>query len=204
MIVKNSGKIYLFSLDFGFGYACFKFDDFTDVASFTGRIGYVYSIFFEKLENFTEINSIIISKILFGAFPLYREPNTRGKGAWKIIGKIAEPDITIPVFKMTNHTITLWKTNDWSKIDSWQKKYDFNSGSDNCDYEIVRNLEIPTLCSMREIEVRTTMNFLILNKKNVQDYYDLEDSDNRDIYLKMVNTSFDKKQALVLLKALSL
>lgn len=200
MVITNSGKIYLFSLDFNLGYGCCRFDDFTDVASFTGRIIYAYNVFFERMEKLPSINSIVNSKILFGPSPLYREPNIRGKGAWKNIGKIIDVDTALPVFKITNHTITLWKTNDWSSIDSWQKKYNFNTGSGYCDYEYLRYLELPILCSMREIEIRTTMHFLILNKKNIQDFYDLNDSENRNIYLKMVNTSFDKKRALALLK----
>lgn len=201
MVVKNSGKVYAVPLDFDLGYTLCKFIDFTDIAPLTGAIVYVLNLQLKNLEplSMREIEKL---KVLFGPVPLNKYPNVKGKGSWKLIDKVEKLDDDIPVFKDTNHLITLNKATDWSTVGGWKKKYNFNEGGEYSDYESVRKLEMPFLYSMRNVEIRATMHLILLNHKKVENYYDLSDSNFRAIYIQMINTSFSKRKAVDYLKPL--
>ena len=201
MKIENSGKVYVIPLEFDLGYSVCTFFDYTDIAPFDGAVISVYNIQFDNLEKTPSIKFIENSKILFGFVPLNKYPNIKGKGAWKLIGKLNILETGIPEFKDTNHIIELHKAVDWSTVGGWKLRLNFTEGGKYFDYESVRNIEMLTLYNMRNIEIRATMHFLLFNKKNIQEYYDLTNDNLRNIYLAMANTSFDKKKALMLLKA---
>jgi hypothetical protein len=158
-----------------------------------------------RRDTLQEVPSIIdIDKlgVLFGPVPLNKYPNTKGKGNWHIVGKSNKLSKAVPVFKDTNHIIALHNSVDWSIVKGWRKRLNFHEGGGYCDYETVRELEMLILYDMRNVEIRATMQFLLLNKKKVADYYDLTIDNFRRIYIQMVNTSFDKKKAAILLKGI--
>ena len=63
-------------------------------------------------------------------------------------------------------------------------------------------MEIPVLSSMRDIEIRATMHLILINENKVEDFYDLSDEHLKLIYVRLVNTSFEKKETIRLLKVL--
>jgi hypothetical protein len=197
MVIDNSGKIYEFKLEHNLGYAYCQFNDFTDIVQFNGKLSSVFNIIKKDKESTPSIEQIISSPILFGPNPLFKFPNARGKGAWKFIGQIimaSEPEI---VFKDVRDNYT---KKDWTKLNGWFYYKNFLGQSNDCDYEEVRHFELPILYGMRAIETRTTMQLLLLDKKNIADYYNLTDFDFRHIYIQTVNTSFSLEEANKLLE----
>lgn len=199
MIEKNSGKIYIVPLGFEMGFTIAKFVDYTDVAPFDGALLYVLNMRLNDVKDLVSLDEINKMEVLFGPVPLNKYINEKGKGAWKHLGTVRILDKSLPVFKDTNQIITLNKSLDWSTVGGWRKRY-FNKGEGSFDYEEVRHLEMLTLYDMRNVEIRATMHFLLLNNMKTEDYYDLRDENYRTIYLQMVNTSFDKKEAKKYLK----
>lgn len=202
MKIENSGKVYVITLDHGLGYCLCKFIDYTDITPFDGGVLYVLKHFYKYDSEVTISQDFARLDILFGPVPLNKYPNIRGKRAWKFICKIEKFENKIPVFKSSDARVELYNAVDWSKVNRWSMIHNFNDSGEYCEYEKVRHLEMKTLYDMRNVEIRATMHFLILNKKKIKDYYDLADDNFRNIYLAMVNTSFDKKEALVLLKGI--
>lgn len=199
MIENNSGKIYVIPLEFKLGFTLGKFVDYTDIAPFDGALIYVLNKQFYDVNNLPSSEEIELLKVLFGPVPLNKYINEKGKGAWKKTGKIKVVNKSLPVFKDTNQILTLNKSSDWSTVGGWRKRY-FNQGEGPFDYEDVRHLEMLTLYDMRNVEIRATMHFLLLNNLKIGEYYDLRDENYKTIYLQMVNTSFDKKEAKRYLK----
>ena len=187
MIEENSGKIYQFKLEHNFGFAYCELTDFTDITKFSGKLVSVFSFIESKVHANPDIEQIVHSPLLFGPHPLLKFPNIKGKGAWKFIGKLKKISIPNIIFKdvRDNHT-----NKDWTKLKGWHRVKDFEVVGEDCDYEEVRNLELPVLYGMKEIEMRTTMQLLLMNKKSIKDYYDLRDFHVRNIYIQTVNTSF--------------
>ncbi|NII26643.1 hypothetical protein HB364_16255 [Pseudoflavitalea sp. X16] len=199
---SNSGKVYAFPLNFEQGFALCKFMDYTDVASFDGALVYVLNIYMKTIDELPTTEELTKSKVLFGPVPLNKHINVKGKGAWKLVGAIKVSDDPIPVFKDTNQIVSLQKAVDWSTVSGWRKRH-FNEGGEECEYEEVRYLEMLELYDMRNVEIRTTMHFLLLNNLKVEDYYNLKDENYKRIYLQMINTSFDRSTAKKYLKVLS-
>jgi len=202
MLKENSGKIYLMPLNFDLGFALCKLDDYADIAAFDGALVYVFKKKFDKMNMVPSIKEIEGMEILFGPVCLNKYPNIKGKGAWKYVGQAVQLDKHIPVFKGTVERVALYRALDWTKVDKWYKT-DINGKEKFSDYESIRGLEMQTLYDMSSIEVRATMHFLLLNKKKVENFYDLTIERNRNLYLQMINTSFDKKNADQYLKIIS-
>ena len=198
MVIENSGKIYEFKLEHNLGYAYCQFNDFTDVVQFSGKLISVFSIIKPDKDPTPTIDQIINSPILFGPHPLLKFPNARGKGAWKIIGQIIMASIPEIIFKDVRDN---YIKKDWTKLKGWFYYKNFlGERSNDCDYEEVRHLELPVLYGMKTIETRTAMHLLLLDKKNVADYYDLSDFYLRNVYIDIVNTSFNLEEANKLLE----
>ncbi len=202
MIKESSGKIYFFSLEFDLGFTLCKLYDYTDIAPFDGLLVNVLNIQLKDNGAIPSIEDIDKLKVLFGPVPLNKYPNIKGRGSWEYVGKSETLPKKIPVFKDTNHIIALNKATDWAKVDGWRRRYDFNNSGDYCEYEAVRELEMLVLYDMRNIAIRTTMHFLLLNNKKISDYYNLSDDNYRSIYLQIINTSFDKKKGVIFSKIL--
>jgi hypothetical protein len=202
MVKENSGKIYLIPLEFNLGFALCKLTDYTDIASFDGALVSVLKKQFYSIEEIPSITDIDKIEILFGPLPLNKYPNVKGKGAWKFVGQTTKLDKKIPIFKGTIERVALYKALDWSTVNSWYK-IDLNDKEAFTDYENVRGLEMRILYDMNSIELRATMHFLLLNNKKVESFYDLGIERNRNIYLHMINTSFEKIEADKYLKAIS-
>ncbi|MGN6493383.1 MAG: hypothetical protein ACTHLE_15385 [Agriterribacter sp.] len=193
MKINNSGRFYAVPLDFQLGYYYCYINDFTDIDPFSGLVIYLISSWVKTSNEIITVQEIKNTERLFGPVPLNKIPNVKGKNAWKSLGQVKDLDDRVPSFKYTQNLITLQKTNNWCSVSGWKKVLNFYQYSGPVDYEDVRYLETTTLYDMQGIIIRTTMHHLLLNKKKVQNYYDLNDSRIRMIYLQMVNTSFDKK-----------
>jgi hypothetical protein len=200
MNINNSGKIYRFNLDFDFGFSYAQLIDHSDKYDFSGRLIYVYTPQKIISHQNNELKEIVASKILFGPVPLYRYPNVKGRGAWKYIGKTTQFIRTPPVFKKV--LASEYDTWDWSKLKTWYSLTSFEKRSDFVNYEDVRYLEMPVLHTTRDIEIRTTMHKILLDKKKVEKYYDLRDTDLRLLYIELINTCFKKNETLKYLKSI--
>ena len=202
MVIKNSGNIYCFPLEFDLGFGFCRYTDHSDITPFSGRLVHVFNLVVKDDKKIPSLESIDSLEILFGPVSINKQPNTRGKGAWKLLGKVKKVDKSLPVFKTTQMALTLNKAIDWSKIGKWRKKYNFNDVGKICDYESIRSMETEWLNGMRDIETRTTMHYLILQNKKISDYYDSKKYEDRSYYIQIANTSFEKKKADQLLKKL--
>lgn len=192
MVKENSGKIYFMPLAFDLGFALCKLFDYTDTAPFDGALVSVLQRQFNSAEEIPSIDEIDKLEILFGLLPLNKYPNIKGKGAWKYIGQTMHLTKEKPVFKGTVERVALHRAIDWATVNEWYK-IDINGKQKFSDYESVRRFETRVLYDMNSIEMRATMHFLLLNGKKVENYYDLTIEQNRNLYLQMINTSFDKK-----------
>ncbi|HWJ27971.1 MAG TPA: hypothetical protein VNS32_15605 [Flavisolibacter sp.] len=192
MIEENSGKIHRFKLDFNLGFCyCIQFD-FTDITKFSGKLIYVYDLISTESTCSINIEQLTSSSFLFGPKPLLKFPHIKGKGAWEYIGKIDNLIKPRIIFKSVRDNYTM---KDWTKLKGWHKYEDFETVGVDCNYEEIRYLELPVLYGTSEIEIRSTMHILLLNKKRVNDYYDLEDLHLRNIYIQTVNSSFKLDEA---------
>jgi Immunity protein 26 len=189
---KNSGNIYQFTLNHNLGFGYCEFVDYSDVSTFSGKLIYVFDIIDKKRNDNPDVEKISNYSLLFGPVPLLKTPNIKGKGAWKLIGKTKNLKSEIPIFKDVRGNYT---KKDWTKLGSWFPLKNFHDVGQDCGYELLRHFELPVLYGMKEIEIRTTIHLLLLNNKNVKEYYDLTDFHLRNIYIRVVNTSFNSKDA---------
>jgi len=203
MIKKNSGLVYAVGLDHELGYTLCKFVDFTDISPFDGGLIYTLKILLPDLESLPSLKIIEGLENLFGPVPLNKYPNVKGKGAWKLVGKMQTFDETVPIFKSCDSKFKLISAIDWSTVDRWAMVFNFKNPSQYYDYEKVRHLEMKILFDMAGIVIRSTMQYLLMNGEKVENYYDLTIDKNRRLYIQMVNTSYSKKDALKYLKALT-
>ena len=197
---ENSGKIFRFPLDFEMGYRYCELLDFSDLSDFSGRLLNIFR--FEKIDAVEDLNILEIknSEIMFGPIPLSNYPNIKGKGAWKFVGQlIMDRNAPIPVLKSVQGNYT---SKDWTVLDKWYKLYDFENRSDFCDYEEIRNLELPVLYRMEDVQRRATMQLLIEKNEDVGRYYDLKDFTLRQTYIITLNTSIPPRKAKELLDRL--
>jgi len=85
MIKENSGKIYQFKLDHGFGYGFAETYDFSDESDFDGRLIYVYNQIEANEVSDLTIEKIIESGIALGPIRVVSLPSNRGRYASKYI-----------------------------------------------------------------------------------------------------------------------
>lgn len=195
MIKKNSGKLFLVPLEFKLGFVIAKLMDFTDHSAFSGNVIYVYHKFFNTPPTTAEVNDISTSKMLFGPMCINKRPNERGKGNWKLLAQVDEKQMPPPIFQRTENSHQLLFAIDWSEVKDWKFYREFNHTSKEVyPYEHVRKYETSHLYDKRDVVIRATMHYIILSKKNVLDYYDLDEERLRFIYLPMVNTSFKQNE----------
>ena len=200
MIEKNSGKIFRLPLDFNLGYAYCLTLDYTDIDPFNGRIAMVYDLIDKEKKDTIDFNQLTQYPTIVGPHPMVKFPNSRGKDAWKFIGKIKLK--TIPLIRFKYHLrATLEK--DWTKLSCWRVTgIDFES-SDKCvDYEKIRHLEDPVIYSKNSLILRATMYYIIRSNQKVSNYYNLNEFFEKSIFIETVNTNFDKATATKLLKEL--
>lgn len=199
---QNSGKIFSFELDHKLGYGFCLLIDHSDRFPLNGSIIYVYNFFKKKPAKPDEISLIEKSMFLFGPTPVNRTPITRGRHAWKYIGKTGKFSNKLPIFKSTRNIRTLNSSDDWSIAGGWFQKIDFNDIGESMNYDDLRHLEAEFLYSLSEIVIRATMHFLLNKGEQVEDYFDISRREYRSIYIQILNTSIDKKKATKLLKKL--
>lgn len=197
MKTEHSGEIYRFDLLFGKGCAFAELLDYSDVLAFDGILIQVYNLVVEKNTSIC-IDEIISSGVLFGPAPIHKYPNTRGRGAWTLIGRNEKYSKNPPFTKDLGGKIN---TNDWANLKPWFKEYRFDrkSRGTECDYEDIRGLETMILNHVQTIKDKITMMIIIKEGGNVSDYYDLRELGNHNIYLQLVNTYYSKEQANKLL-----
>ena len=197
MIAKNSGKIFRFELDFNLGYAyCMTFD-FTDLSPFSGNIIKVFDYLEKEINPEIDIYELLRRPSIIGHHPMIKLPNSRGKGAWKLVGQIKHliPPHLIFKYNLQSHT-----NKDWTKLKKWQTWENFKNITYNVSYSKIRHLEMSDLYGKESLKIRTTMYYLIMNNKKVSDFYDLKDFHNRNLYIDLCNTNFSIEKAKDLLK----
>ena len=199
---QNSGKVFSFELDLKLGYGYCLLIDHSDRFPFDGRIIYVYNFFKKRPDEHPEISLIENSGFLFGPTPVNRLPFIRGRNAWKYIGKTRKFSDKLPIFKFTRDIIALYTSIDWSTVDGWYQKIDFNEIGKSMNYDELRELEAPFLYSLSDLVTRATIQFLLIKGEQVDDFFDLSKKEYRSIYIQILNTSIGKKKADHLLKQL--
>src|SRR5436190_23560405 len=144
MKAELSGNIYRFHLGAGLGLDAYcQLLDFSDISTFDGKKITVFKLLDNTDSQNTNIEEIKASGVLFGPVPIMKYPNTKGKGAWKFIGKDEDYDKEIPVVKNVQRVLT---ANNWASVGKWwYKLYGFKERSEYLDYEDVRSLEIQYL-----------------------------------------------------------
>lgn len=87
MIEESSGIFFRFKLDFDLGFGFAEVYDFRDVRPVDGIMVFVYHRIDKEIANRYSLEAVISSGIALGPIRLYSYPNSRGKGAWKRLGK---------------------------------------------------------------------------------------------------------------------
>ncbi len=198
---QKSGIIFRFSLEFdmGFGYA--EQDDFSDVYTFDGILILVYKLIDKEIVD-RSAEEIKQSGVLFGPVPIFRYPPPRGKNKWKPIHQTTDFLIKVwPVFKMYQGNDG--KNKDWSKLlPKWRITDRSDSTSDLVfkDYETLRHIETTILNAAEGVAIKITMMKIIEEGKKVSDFYDLRLVGDRNMYLQLVNTYYDRETAETLLE----
>lgn len=200
---ETSGSIYQISLDYEMGYAYVELLDFSDTHRFNGILVQVYN-YHGKIGSSLEdtINDIVSSGIMIKYLPIVDYPKTKGKDAWKFIGKRDDFLKESPYFKEFKGII--FEEDDWSNLSPWIKSNDFSDNPEYiiCEYEEVRNLETLTLNHAAGIKEKIIMLHLIKEGNNVNDFYNLKNRGKRNLYLQIINTYFDKDKAKELIEIL--
>jgi hypothetical protein len=200
MIEKNSGKFFLFKLDFDLGYGFAEAYDFTDIRSADGTIVFVYNRIDKEIQKKYTLEEITSSGIALGPIRLFKYPNSRGIGAWKYLFKhdnfiIEEPNITKEAQDCTPLIF------DWNTLKRWHKSnWDIKKGPDYVSYSAVRFLETRILNSTLSIVKKATMKMLIDTNENVSAYYDLSELGNRNSFIDLINTYYPLEETLELIK----
>lgn len=200
MKLETSGKIFRFPLDFDMGYGYAEQNDFSDIYTFDGILVSVFKLIDTSIED-RSLEEIKQSEKLFGPVPIYRYPPSRGKSKW--VHFATTPDFLVkkwPVFKMYQGND--YDSKDWSKLSKWRivdrEKMDFDLTFHN--YEHLRHLETTILNTAEGVATKITMMKLIENGKNVDEYYDLNQRENHNLYVQLVNTYYKKETAAKLLE----
>jgi hypothetical protein len=197
MIDENSGKIYGFPLLSDLGYAFGEILDFSDVSGIFIKVNNYFSSKNDK----PNINKIINSPKLFGPERIHRLPNTRGKGSWKYIGKNENYEKNFPSFKFSKDNSDVLN---WAKLKKYRKVtgYGLNETSYELPYEEIRHLPEKMIRHKNIIPMKISIMRLLQLGRNVYQYYNFLDIDNRTIYLEIINTYYPKEKADELIKEL--
>jgi len=200
MIEENSGKFFRFKLDFNFGFGFAEVYDFRDISSFDGTKVFVYNRIDSKSLKLYYESEITSSGIALGPISLYKYPNSRGIGAWKFLFKTNKYIIEEPPVAKDALDLAPWKY-DWSILEKWHKSdRDSRSQLIYMPYENVRSFETLIVNSNVSVVKKATMKFIIDNGKKVQDYYNLYDLGNVNMFIQLVNTYYSLERCRELIK----
>ncbi len=89
-------------------------------------------------------------------------------------------------------------------LSPWVKEDRFGESmqSIECEYEEVRGLEVSILNHVDSVIDKVTMMTIIKEGNDVKDYFDLKQLGNKNLYLQVVNTYYEKFTAEKLLTIL--
>lgn len=200
MVSENSGKIYRFAMDHGFGFAFAEVYDFTDYSPFEGRYTYVFNKIDLVAGRVYNISNIRSSGIALGPIAFYKFPNVRGIGAWKLIGQTK--DFLLTERPPSKELRGMHHVNDnWDELGDWYRApYDFNKLPEYGPYELVRNLETRILNGPGSVVMKLTMKTILDGGKKVSDYYDLTQLGTKNMYVQLINTYYSLERAKTFLK----
>ena len=199
MVEENSGKVFAFKLDHDFGFGFAEAYDFSDDHPFSGRLIFVYNLIVDNLEQNVSLAKIVSSGIALGPITLWRYPNSRGKGAWKFLGKMNRYIIdAYPSAKDLRANPFLH--NNWSEFDKWYISSNDHDPLQYVPYETVRRMETRILNSKEGVVEKFTMKHIIDSGLKISDYYDLTDLGTRNMYVQLVNTYFPEEKVKELVK----
>ena len=198
MINKNSGFIFRFPLEKGLGYGYSEILDSSDSKTWE-YLAIIYN-FFDQGEICMDIGRIISSGIYMGPLNIIKYPNTKGKNAWKLIGRNENFSKVIPPHKSVPADI---RNYDWSKLKPWRYFEDSIFNFTEVDYEKVRFIEYLNLITHNDsLPKKVTMKKLIEMGEKVGNYYDFSDQGNRNIFVQVINTYFSQEKVEDLIKDL--
>lgn len=185
--------------DLGFGYA--EYYDFTDIRVFDGRFVFIYNLIDSKPAKQLDLNRLTASGIALGPIALYKEINTRGKWAWKKLGKTNTYLLeNWPVTKdLRGHPFKTWN---WNDLDKWYIRSDDHDPLEYVPYEKVRRYETLALMSHPGVATEFSMKRLIDLGKKVNDYYNLNEFGNQIKFVQLINTYYPLETASELIKEL--
>ena len=195
MIETTSGSIYKFQMEFGLGWAFAELLDYSDESEFDGKLLQVFNVIdTEKTQNLRSIEEIKDSGVLLGPAPVNKYPNIKGKNAWILYGRDEKYSTDTIVSKKLR---ALLVKNNWADLKPWFKQYPFQPKLQpiECDYEEVRHLETMILNHPDTIRIKATMMKLIGKGEKINSYYDLKDMGNKNLFLQVVNTYYEKEIA---------
>ena len=193
MKASNSGLIYAFPLDHGLGYGFAELYDFTDESVFDGRFVFVYNLISEAKPSAFDIDLLRKSGVALGPIVLFSFPGTRGKGAWRLLGKI-EGDFFLnqwPVAKDLRGVDN--KYPNWNKYDRWHLRGPGQDPLTYFPYDEIRRYETMMLNSTTSVVQKFSMKQVIDSGKNVADFYDLSDWAVLNAYKQLLNTYYPEK-----------
>lgn len=199
MIEKNSGNIYKLELEHNLGVCFLQTVDFTDIAPISGHLIYLYNYFTNRESNYNieEIEKLnfAMKSICLYKFPTKKDTNIKLIGKTKLIA-----NKVLPAFKDIN-SIEFYYTRNWNVLDRW---FCSNNSSETkfCDYSKIRHLETKYLRTINYLTIKITMYYILKNKLEISNYYNLKEDFYIDIFIDLINTYFTLEETLFLLKKL--
>lgn len=198
MIDEKSGYIFRFPLEHNLGYGYVEVLDSSDSGT-CEFLAYVYN-YFDKGEISNDVTKIVETGIYLGPLNITRYPNTKGKNAWKLVGRNENFIKNFPDSKDYAGDIGYY---DWSKLHPWRYFKGLEWDFEEVEYEKVRNIEIVTLYTHKDsLPEKVTMKKLIVMGKKVGDYYDFSDLGTRNVFVQVINTYFPQEKVEELIKEL--
>jgi len=191
MMKKNffTGSIFQFYVPAIKKFAFCKFFDFRHLSEFHGLLAQVFDNFSDTEEN--SIEGLKDADWLFGPRSMHKWPNLRKDTGWKSLGILSgKKDDIIPDFKATQSSPSV--VEDESQVVRWYAIHNLTE-SEACEYYQIKHLETRILTtSSLGLVWRTGMEYCRMNGLPVNEYYDLEDTGQRNMYLQMINVPIYK------------
>lgn len=195
---ENSGYIFRFPLEHDLGYGYVEVLDSSDSGTWE-FLAYVYN-YFDKGEISNDVTKIVETGIYLGPLNITKYPNTKGKNAWKLIGRNVNYIKNFPPRKSFTGDIGFY---DWSKLHPWRYFRGPQFHFEEVDYEKVRYLEYVNLYTHKDsLPKKVAMKKLIEMGEKVSDYYDFSDLGTRNIFVQVINTYFPQEKVEELIKEL--
>lgn len=169
----DSGSVFKFKLPFGFGYAYCKLINYEHFDTFYKYHIKIYDYFDDGKVN--KVDFFRSRNYFINTIPIFRAPNLRGKGAWKLLGVLQEErDNIIPYFKspvsegFAFHYFEEYEARKWEIVEGI-KNY-----KGNYSYSQVQHLEELYTRTSLSVENRLALELIRERKEDISKYFDLK------------------------------